>query len=283
MPDSQTLTMPDGRTVGYLDLGPADGSPVLWCHGGPGSRLEPTQAAGPAAEAGYRLIGVDRPGYGLSTPWPDRSIAGWVPDGLAVLAALGVERTTVVGVSTGGAYALALAAAAPERVNGVIACCALTDMSWPEGRRLQDTPLTTELWDAPDRATAISLAEARLGPDGSKMLEPQPDAPLPPADLALLADPTFLAAMAEAMGGMFAQGVIGYVDDRRADGVGWVSFDVGKVQAPTIVLHGSEDSIVAVAQAHHTAAVVPGARLKIVDGLAHLSIATKIVETLAEF
>jgi hypothetical protein len=37
-----------------------------------------------------------------------------------------------------------------------------------------------------------------------------------------------------------------------------------------------------VAQAHHTASLIPGARLKIVDGLAHLSIATKIVETLAE-
>jgi pimeloyl-ACP methyl ester carboxylesterase len=177
---------------------------------------------------------------------------------------------------------LALAAVAPELVTGVIACCALTDMRWSEGRRMQDTPLTTELWDAPDRDSAIALAEARLGPDGSKMLEAQPDAPLPPADQALLADPTFLAAMAEAIGGMFAHGVIGYVDDRLADGVGWVSFDVGQVGAPTIVLHGSEDSIVNVGQARHTAELVPGARLKIVDGLAHLSIATRIVETLGE-
>ena len=105
--------MPDGRTVGYADFGPADGTPVIWCHGGPGSRLEPTQVATEAAAAGFRLIGVDRPGYGLSTPWPERSIAGWVPDGLAVLDALGVERCIAVGVSTGGAYALALAAAAP--------------------------------------------------------------------------------------------------------------------------------------------------------------------------
>ena len=74
----------------------------------------------------------------------------------------------------------------------------------------------------------------------------------------------------------------GYADDRIADGVGWGSFDAGAVRAPTIVLHGSDDSIVAVAQAHHTASIVPGARLKIVDGLAHLSIIGRIVETLAE-
>ena len=83
-----TLTMPDGRTVGYADFGPADGTPVIWCHGGPGSRLEPMQVAPEAAAAGFRMIGVDRPGYGLSTPRPGRSIADWVPDGLAVLDAL---------------------------------------------------------------------------------------------------------------------------------------------------------------------------------------------------
>ena len=127
MTESQTLTRPDGRQVGFADFGPADARPVLWCHGGPGSRLEPSADAAAARAAGYRFIGVDRPGYGLSTPQPGRTIGGWVPDGLAVLDALRIDRAVVVGVSTGGAYALALAAAAPERVTGVIACCALTD------------------------------------------------------------------------------------------------------------------------------------------------------------
>jgi pimeloyl-ACP methyl ester carboxylesterase len=284
MPTAQTLTMPDGRAVGYADYGPLDATPVLWCHGGPGSRLEPTASAAEASAAGFRLIGVDRPGYGVSTPWPGRTIAGWVPDGLAVLDALGVERAIVLGVSTGGAYALALAAAAPERVTAVLACCALTDMSWPEGRRLQDTPFTTGVWEAPDRDTAIARIVEGFGADGSKMLNPgELDGPqLAPADLALFADPTWLAAFAETSVAMFAQGVVGYVDDRIADGVGWITFEVSRVQAPTIVLHGGEDTIVDVAQAHHTATIVPGARLKIVDGLAHLSIFTKIVETLPE-
>src|SRR5215218_5918013 len=284
MSTARTLTMPDGRTVGYADFGPADGTPVIWCHGGPGSRLEPTQVATEAAAAGFRLIGVDRPGYGLSTPWPERSIAGWVPDGLAVLDALDVERCIAVGVSTGGAYSLALAVAASTRITGVIACCALTDMRWPEGRRLADSPMTTGVWDAPDREAAIAYAVQAVGEDGSKMFEPPEgeSLPLPPADLALFTDPAWLAGFAEAGAAMFAQGVLGYVDDRRADGPGWCSFDVGAVRAPTIVLHGREDSIVDVAQAAHTASLVPGARLKVVDELAHLSIASKIPETLAE-
>src|SRR5262245_41433229 len=96
-----TLTLGDGRTVGFATFGPDAGVPVVWCHGGPGSRLEPAAAEAAAGELGLRLIGIDRPGYGLSTPVVGRSIASWVPDGLAVLDRLGIERFAVIGVSTG--------------------------------------------------------------------------------------------------------------------------------------------------------------------------------------
>ena len=72
------------------------------------------------------------------------------------------------------------------------------------------------------------------------------------------------------------------LNESGADGPGWGSFDVSAVRAPAIVLHGREDSIVDVAQAAHTASLVPGARLEVVDGLAHLSIVMRIPATLAE-
>lgn len=40
------------RRVGVAEFGPADGDAVLWCHGGPGSRLEPTYVAERAAQEG---------------------------------------------------------------------------------------------------------------------------------------------------------------------------------------------------------------------------------------
>src|SRR5215831_2820481 len=124
MPETCTLTVADGRTVGFVDYGPSNGAAVLWCHGGPGSRIEPAALAPVAASAGFRVIGIDRPGYGKSTPKPGRSIADWVPDGLAVADVLGIDAFIAVGCSTGGAYALALAARAPQRVRAVVACCA---------------------------------------------------------------------------------------------------------------------------------------------------------------
>src|SRR5215470_6751608 len=148
----------DGRQVGYADYGRPEQTAVLWCHGGPGSRIEPMNLAPIASEAGFRIVGIDRPGYGKSTLRPGRSIADWVPDGLAVADHLGIARFVAVGCSTGGAYALALAASAPARVSGVIACCALTDMRWAEGKAMMGAEGTRDIWSAPDRTTALRLA-----------------------------------------------------------------------------------------------------------------------------
>ena len=279
--DVDQLTLADGRTVGYADYGPGDLA-VLWCHGGPGSRLEPSLEAPAARDAGVRFIGIDRPGYGVSSPRPGRSIADWVPDGVAVADALGIDRFVAVGVSTGGAYSLALAALRPERVLGVVACCALTDMRWAEGKAMMTGPGTSELWAAPDRDAAMQLAIEQFGEDGSRMFAPMSDpttepAPMAAADLALVSDPEWLAGMASAFPAMFAQGVDGYTDDRLADGPGWGSFDVGAVRCPVEVLHGSDDTIVPVSHAHHTTSIVPNARLTVADGLGHLSIFPEIL------
>ena len=270
-----------GRAVAYRDFGPVENTPVIWCHGGPGSRIEPAPHAAAARSAGYRLVGIDRPGYGRSSPWPGRSIAGWIPDGLAVADALGLDQFFSVGVSTGGAYALALAATVPERVVGVVACCALTDMRWPEGRASMVGELTEGVWAAPSREAAMDIATRLFGDGGSGMLDGRAGGQLSAPDLAYLVDPAFLAASAEGFPAMFAQGVTGYVDDRLADGVGWMSFDISAVRCPVVVLHGELDSLCPVLQAHHTARVVPHARLDIRPEHGHLSIMTEVTEALS--
>ncbi len=269
-----------GRAVGFVDFGPPDGAPVVWCHGGPGSRLEPSVFAPDAHDSGLRMIGIDRPGYGLSALDPGRTIGGWVPDALAVVDHLGIAEFMALGVSTGGAYALALAALAPERVVGVVACCAMTDMRWEPARSLMDPAAALPVWAAADRAAAVAVVTDAFGADGSKLLER--DTPLAPADLALLADPAFLDAYAASMPAQFANGVYGYTDDRLADGPGWITFDTGSVACPVTVLHGDADTVVDVINAEHTASVVPHAQLRIVAGLGHLSIVSHAIAALLD-
>jgi pimeloyl-ACP methyl ester carboxylesterase len=278
-----TLPRPDGRTVGYTDTGNAAEIAVLWCHGGPGSRFEGGAMAPEATAAGLRVVGIDRPGYGVSTPQPERTIAAWVPDALAVLDALDIAEVIAVGVSTGGAYALACAADATARVRAVVACCALTDMQWPEGRAMMSAGETHEIWDAPTRADALRIAEDALGADGSKLMTrgEEEGITLPPADLAVLMDVDFLTRMAPSMAAMFAFGVQGYTDDRRADGPGWRTFDVTRIGCPVAVIHGGSDPVVPVAHAEHTAAIVPGATLRVFDELGHFSIMREIVPAIA--
>ena len=274
-----TITMHDGRTVGFADYGTPAQTAVIWCHGGPGTRHEPTFVADEAAAAGLRLIGIDRPGYGSSTPQPGRTIGGWVADALAVADYLGIDRFLTLGASTGGAYALALASHSP-RVIGAIACCALSDMRWEEGKAMNVS--CHPVWHARDRDEAHVIALELFGSHGENVVPPRGPVGVDAADAALFATPSFLAWWISDVPEMFASGVTGFVDDRLADANGWGTFDVTRITCPVTVLHGAIDGLIPVANAHHTAAMVPGATLRVFEGLGHISILTKAVEVTSE-
>jgi pimeloyl-ACP methyl ester carboxylesterase len=274
----------DNRTISFADYGPASGLAVLCCHGGPGSRLEPRRISEQAAAAGFRLIGIDRPGYGKSTPLPGRSICDWTQDAIAVADHLMLDQFLMVGVSTGGSYALATAAVAPSRVLGVLVCCGMTDIAWAND--VDDAKMVgaQPIWNAPDRDAAIAVAIEQFGERGDKVMVPDADAPpvLSPADMAVVMDPAY--AEGDPTNERFAQGVLGYADDRIADGPrhGWSSFEIDKVVCPVIVIHGEQDWIVPVAQAHHTAAILRDAELRTFAEHGHLSVGAESVSSLID-
>jgi len=274
----------DNRTISFADYGPASGLAVLCCHGDPGSRLEPRRISEQAAAAGFRLIGIDRPGYGKSTPLPGRSICDWTQDAIAVADHLMLDQFLMVGVSTGGSYALATAAVAPSRVLGVLVCCGMTDIAWAND--VDDAKMVgaQPIWNAPDRDAAIAVAIEQFGERGDKVMVPDADAPpvLSPADMAVVMDPAY--AEGDPTNERFAQGVLGYADDRIADGPrhGWSSFEIDKVVCPVIVIHGEQDWIVPVAQAHHTAAILRDAELRTFAEHGHLSVGAESVSTLID-
>jgi pimeloyl-ACP methyl ester carboxylesterase len=274
-----TLTLKDGRTVGFADYGPANQTPVVWCHGGPGCRLEPSVFAPEARRAGLRIIGIDRPGYGRSTPQPGRTIGGWAHDGLAVVDHLGIDRFVTVGLSTGGSHALALAVLAGSRAIGALVCCGVSDMRWTEGKMMMPSALPA--WDAPNREAARALVTELFGANGERTDPLSSGIPLADSDRAMLEDPVYCRWFPDSQAETFAQGVVGYVDDRRADGQGWVSFDVSAIGCPVTVIHGERDTLAPVEHGRHTAAIVPGAVLQTYEDLGHFSIGTQLVGAIA--
>jgi pimeloyl-ACP methyl ester carboxylesterase len=204
-----------------------------------------------------------------------------VGDALAVADHLSIDHFATIGLSTGGAYGLAVAALAADRVTGAVACCSITDMRYDPARNTMSRPHALAVWEAGDRDAAMAAAEASHGIDGTKIIESADGPPLPPSDQAMLQHPWGQHWMA-ALPDMFAHGVEGYTDDRLADGHGWTTFNVADISCPVIVLHGGADVIADPIHARHTAAIVPNAELRIVPGAGHFSIEDHIVPALID-
>jgi pimeloyl-ACP methyl ester carboxylesterase len=115
VPD-RTISLPDGRYLGFAEYGAPAGKTLLYFHGHPGARYEARFLADSACRANMRLIGIDRPGMGLSTYQSGRQLVDWPGDVAALADRLGLERFAVVGFSGGGPYALACAHSIPERL-----------------------------------------------------------------------------------------------------------------------------------------------------------------------
>ena len=114
----ESVVLPDGRLLAYCEWGAADGQPVVYVNGSPGSRLWiPDEEATDAA--GARIISFDRPGIGASEPKPFRALADVAHDVSALTDVLDIDRFAVIGFSTGGIYAAACGALLGERVTTV--------------------------------------------------------------------------------------------------------------------------------------------------------------------
>ena len=262
------MTLPDGRTLAYTDIGALDGPVAFYFHGAPGSRLELVALDEAFAAVGVRVITADRPGYGGSTPLPGRTTADWADDVAALADHLGVERFAVMGLSSGGPYTVACASLLGDRVTGAVVAAGNTDMSWPEA---SDGYLQSELdiMAMDDEDAAVAWCIERYGADGSRFFGGDMD--LGPIDNAWLANDTNLTSLMATMTEAFVQGVVGYAHDITVQGRPW-TFDPATITAPTIVVHGADDRLVPLSHSEHTASLIPGAELRVVPECGHLSL-----------
>lgn len=117
-----TISLPDERQLGYLTIG--EGNPVFWFHGLPDSRiniLNVSKISGP-----LKIIGVDRPGFGLSTFTAQRQISDFAQDVSFLADHLNIDKFALVGWSGGSHYAITCAALLAERVTKVVVISGLS-------------------------------------------------------------------------------------------------------------------------------------------------------------
>ena len=274
-----SMSISDGRSLTYTNLGAPSSPLVMYFHGAPTSRLDLVPFEDALAGLDVRVVSADRPGYGGSSPQAGRGLEDWPADVAAFADHLGVERFAVMGWSSGGPYAVACAALLPDRVASAGVVCGVTDFGWPGAwdGYLEDE---SKLMRIGDEARAVAWCEAHYGQDGSRFMEAGLGE-LAPADQAVLADAALATALMTTVGEAFRQGVRGYAQDIFVQGRAW-TFDAGAILAPVWVLHGEADTVVPVAHARHTAEIIPGTRLLTRPDQGHISILTEIPQLAAE-
>lgn len=125
-----------GATVRIQEVG--EGTPVVLLHGA--SNSGSSWATLVARMEGFRCLMVDKPGSGLSEPFPktfdletlNAFADAYVPD---ILDGLGLESAHVVATSYGGYTALRSAAAHPDRIERMVA------FGWTTGAPTSKIPL----------------------------------------------------------------------------------------------------------------------------------------------
>jgi len=283
--ENETLLLRDGRRLGLAQYGRPAGEPILFFHGHPGSRLEARFAHPAAAAAGFRVVALDRPGYGLSDVKPGRAITDWPADVAEAADQLGISRFCVAGASGGGPYALACAWRLPGRVIraavisgvGPYQVAGLTRGMrwqnrvgfrlaghWPGVARTLMRSMRRSVISHPER-TVDALARAMSPTDAEIVRRPEIRAEL-------------VADLAEA----FRQGSDGAADDLVLLGRPW-GFSLREVQPEVYLWQGESDTLVPPAMGRWQAEQIPHCHATMLPGEGHLLIIDRMPDLMEAF
>lgn len=214
------------------------------------------------ADAGHFVILFDNRDVGLSsgfedagTDGPAYSLKDMAGDVAGLLDHLAIERAHIAGMSMGGMIAQRFGLAFPERTLSVTSIMSSTGK--------QDLPPPTEearyyLTAAPENADdeeeAVELiVKGRLCFDGGAY----------PTDIEIHRKAVRRAyRRANRPDGVARQMAAIFSDPTRRD-------ELAGLQAPLLVIHGTDDSLLPLGHGMDTANAIPGARMEVVEGMGH--------------
>jgi pimeloyl-ACP methyl ester carboxylesterase len=284
-----TVAVRGERRLSFAEYGSPRGPAIVWMHGTPGSRRQiPLEARAYAEQQGLRIIGLDRPGIGSSTPHLYPNILDWTADLTILLDTLGVDTVRLIGLSGGGPYALAAGAALADRVHGVgvlggVAPTRGVDAA--EGGIIQLAVLL---------APALALTRVPLGialTQAIRLVKPLAGPGLdlyaavqPPGDRNLLSRPEFKAMFLDDLlnGSRFQTSAP--INDLLLFTRDW-GFAAADVTVPVRWWHGDADHIVPFRHGQHMVDLLPDATMSVIDGESHLGglgIAEQVINTLMD-
>jgi len=262
----------DGRRLGFAQFGDAEGAPVIVFHDLWGNRNIRHPDDSILARLGIRLIGVDRPGYGMSTRKRDRSIMDVVDDVMLLSKALQLDRFAVLGYSAGGPCALAVAYRLPQRVRRCDVGAPLPPMDHELGFRGLH-PLYGRLFQLArgNESFFRLLMRGFFFFDGQRSADQyirELGALLSPADQAVLSNINLFNARRDSWEELRSSGSENLVDEMVTLTRTW-GFRLQSVQIPVDIWWGEADVFCAPGVGERMAEMIPNAQFRLESQAGH--------------
>lgn len=279
--NDNVLLLPDGRRLGYAEYGVPEGKPIFELHGNPSSRLGSMLFDEAARRLGICVIGIDRPGMGLSDYKPSRKLLDWPDDVIELANALGIERFPIVGGSGGVPSVLSCAYKIPER---------LTSVGVLFGPRPLGAPGATAGWS---RSMRTRVFLGRNGPVwlGSlamkavaRMMRRNPDRALtkmfeelPESDKEAFNQHGVKQQYIDTILEAFRSGTRGVALDFALNMKPW-GFRLEDIQIKVHLWHGEDDTVTPPAMGRYLAQAIPNCQARFIPGEGHFSLLPNHVE-----
>lgn len=266
-----TIRLSDGRNLGYCVYGKAGGTPLLFFHGTPGSRLFNRFENAPWIERlGIQVITPERPGFGLSDPAPGRAIRDWAGDVEELADYIGIDRFHVAGGSGGGPYAIACAIHLPARVLSAT----LFSSGVP--------PEVMQLSKGMQTGNRVAFLTARYAPfllkrlltGTARAVRRCPDkywaqvlAKSPESDRRIMEKQNGESTITHVQEA-FRQGIDGTYRDMLLVSRPW-GLDLEKISMPVFMWHGTADTLMPISAAREFAKKIPGCEPHFIPDAGH--------------
>jgi pimeloyl-ACP methyl ester carboxylesterase len=241
--------------VEYQLVGDA-GPVVLFLHGTPGGHDQAVSIPE------YRVLTPSRPGY-LRTPLEVGSTpAEQARAYAALLDSLGIDTVVVMGASGGGPSSLAFASTYPQRTSALIAIEAVSQSVAEEDESQAPFFMKSDflLW------ATLSLMNNFMGADGIvRML-----VPAPANQQLILENPEKLANMESLIWSTWPVSLRDAGMQNDLYQFRNLNLSSDNISAPTLIIHGTEDTNVPFTQSESLASQIPGAELHVIEGADHM-------------
>jgi pimeloyl-ACP methyl ester carboxylesterase len=279
---SANFILPDGQTLAFAEYGDSSGHPVLFFHGFPGSRLQAGDFNDDACKKQCRLIGIDRPGMGASTPHKNHTLLSWVDDIKHLLNELNIDKVSIVAHSGGAPFALSCAHLLPDRIRNIALVSPLaptTSQKAKEGMMMGYKVINALVRNVPGFSYFLMMLQKNLilRPNVFKKVIKK----MPNQDQVIFGDERFQTQALDALREAFKQGVKGAAYEFQLILKKW-PFKLDEINTLISIWHGKKDMQVPRSFINILSSGLPNSTIHSLPEEAHLSTLYNHMEEILE-